>query len=83
MRMRSVRPSTFARKISGMTMFSTLDEWCSPTQKSCEAEFFAVHGQLEVLVDALSQRLGRIMDRHDEHTESQWSERCSFFTFRN
>ena len=36
-----------------------------------EAEFLALHGQLEVLVDALSQRLGRIMNRHDEHAESQ------------
>src|ERR1035441_4598325 len=37
-----------------------------------EAQFLALHGQLEVLVDALSQRLGRIMNRHDEHSESQW-----------
>ncbi len=37
-----------------------------------EAESLALHGELEVLVDALGQRLGRIMDRHDEHTESQW-----------
>ena len=53
-----------------MTMFSTLEEWCSPTQKSSKPSLFALHGQLEVLVDALSQRLGRIVNRHDEHAES-------------
>ena len=63
-----------------MTMFSTLDEWCSPTQKSSKPSSSHLHGQLEVLVDALGQRLGRIVDRHHEHAESQRRTR-SFMTF--
>ena len=47
-----------------------------------EAQLLALHGQLEVLVDALGQRLGRIVDRHDEHTESQWLSVTHSFTFR-
>ena len=42
-----------------------------------EAERLALHGQLEVFVEALRHRLVRIMDRHDEHAEAQGAERLT------
>jgi hypothetical protein len=36
-----------------------------------KAQLLAPHGQLQVLIQTLGKRLGRVMDRHHEHPQPQ------------